>query len=401
MLRKQHLLIAATVALVGKLVGCSSDKDAGITPEPGTGGVANGSGSSTIAAGGSSTAAATAGGTSGSLPGSGTAIGGTSTAASSVQHETGGALGTTSKSAGGTSSATGGSVAAGGTRSVAGGSLATGSTSLAKGGSTGVGGNSGATESSLANGGVGPAAGGALPNGGAGTGGTTAVDPSVSAAINACIDKLPYGGNSLSADKRAPIVTAIINTCTEFAPPGAEWQTYCRMFLASAINAESSYDTQAGTQGAGSDPSVGLLQIRFSSVVRDFADFGPVKALTRIGCNFGTVTDSDSFATKRDMMLDVNCNIAIAAWYYFIFASGNGGDTVVWVYDYCSGGGVAGNLHIGIASFLMGGDAAHSSLSGADFYYNEIKGWFDQCVTYTGTHPFELTIQPDMRKYCG
>lgn len=172
------------------------------------------------------------------------------------------------------------------------------------------------------------------------------------------------------------------------------------MFLVAAINAESSYDTQAGATGAAGDPSVGLLQIRFSSVVLDFANYGPVDALTRIGCNFGTVTSSDSYATKGAMMLDVNCNIAIAAWYYFIFASGNGGPSVVWVDQYCSGGGVAGNLHIGMASFLMGGDAAHSSLSGADFYYNEIKSWFDPCVTYSGTHPFELSIQPDTGKYC-
>jgi hypothetical protein len=172
------------------------------------------------------------------------------------------------------------------------------------------------------------------------------------------------------------------------------------MFLVAAINAESSYDALAGTQGAGADPSVGLLQIRFSSVVRDFADYGPVNTLTRIGCNFGTVTSSDSYATKSSMMVDVTCNVAIAAWYFFIFASGNGGPSVVWVSDYCSGGGIAGNLHIGMACFLSGGEAAHSSLSGADWYYNQVKGWFDQCVTYSGTHPFELTIQPDKKKYC-
>jgi len=173
------------------------------------------------------------------------------------------------------------------------------------------------------------------------------------------------------------------------------------MFLVSAINAESSYDTKAGTTGAGTEPSVGLLQIRFSSVVRDFADYSPVNTLTRIGCNIGTVTSGDSYATKGAMMVDVNCNVAIGAWYYFIFASGNGGSSVVWVEKYCRGGGVAGNLHIGMASFLMGGDAAHSSLSGANYYYNELKGWFEPCVTHSGTHPFELPIQPDTAKYCG
>jgi len=79
--------------------------------------------------------------------------------------------------------------------------------------------------------------------------------------------------------RAAPIVTAIINTCAEFAPPGAQWQTYCQMFLVGAINAESSYDALAGSAGAGTDPTVGLLQIRFSSTVRDFADYGPVDAM--------------------------------------------------------------------------------------------------------------------------
>ncbi len=221
------------------------------------------------------------------------------------------------------------------------------------------------------------------------------------AAINACMDQLPWGAPDLSAGERAPIVEAIIRTCAEFAPPGEEWQQYCQMFLVAAINAESSYDAMAGTLGAGEDPTIGLLQIRFSSTVVDFAGYGPVDALERIGCDFGTVTSSDSYATKGEMMRDVACNIAIGAWYYFIFGSGNGGDTAVWVWGYCQGNGVTGNLHIGMACHLMGAEAAHSSLSGADFYYNQIKEWFDPCVTYTGTHPFERPLEPDIAKYCG
>jgi len=79
------------------------------------------------------------------------------------------------------------------------------------------------------------------------------------------------------------------------------------------------------------------------------------------------------YATKSEMMLDVTCNIALGTWYYFIFGSGNGGPSVVWVYQYCQGSGVAGNLHIGMACHLMGAEAAHSSLSGADYYYNQIQ----------------------------
>ena len=370
MIKKQSLVIVATLALVGKLVGCSSDKGAASTTAAATGGGGNGTGGAIAATGGGAT-----GGFSGIVPGSGgvNGTGGAIAATGGVQRNTGG-----------TQNGTGGGTVV----------KPTGGNGPAIGGAMGTGGAPGTGGTSLATGGR-PA------TGGAGTGGTTSIDPSVSAAINACIDKLPYGGSTLSAAQRAPIITAISNACAVFAPPGSQWQTWCQMFLVAAINAESSYNTQAGATGASGDPSVGLLQIRFSSVVLDFANYGPVDALTRIGCNFGTVTSNDSYATKSAMMLDVNCNVAIGAWYYFIFASGNGGPTVVWVDQYCSGGGVAANLHVGMASFLMGGDAAHSSLAGADYYYNEIKSWFDPCVTYTGTHPFELPIQPDTSKYCG
>jgi hypothetical protein len=215
------------------------------------------------------------------------------------------------------------------------------------------------------------------------------------------MDQLPWGARDMSDAEREPIVDAILLTCAEFAPPGPEWQTYCQMFLVAAINKESSYNTLAGSVGAGEDPTIGLLQIRFSSTVTDFAEYGPVDAMARVGCDFGTVTSADSYATKSDVMLDVHCNVALGAWYYFIFGSGNGGSDVVWVYQYCQGNGVPGNLHIGMACHLMGAEAAHSSLSGADSYYNEIQSWFDPCLSYSGTHPFELTIEPDTGKYCG
>ena len=395
--KKQGLLTVAIFALAGTLISCSSDKGAGSTTAAATGGVVNGTGGAIAATGGG-----VMGGFSGIVTASGGAfgIGGTNTAMGGAA--TGGSSGILSGSGG--VNATGGAFAAtggvprntGGAQPGTGGGTITnptGGSGTAMGGALGNGGTLGTGGTSFATGGA-PAAGGAA------TGGATSVDPSVIAAINTCIKGLPYGGSTLSDAQRAPIITAIINACSVFAPPGADWQTWCQMFLVGAINAESSYNTQAGATGASGDPSVGLLQIRFSSVVLDFANYGPVDALAGIGCNFGTVTSSDSYATKGTMMLDVNCNVAIGAWYYFIFASGNGGSTSVWVDQYCAGGGIAGTLHIGMACFLMGADAAHSSLSGADYYYNEIKGWFDPCVTYTGTHPFELPIQPDTSQYC-
>ena len=421
MTKNQRPVIVAIFAL-GSLVGCSSNKGVGNTPGAGMGGLGSSAGGAIGATGGVAT-----GGSSGIVAGSGgvngtggaiAATGGRATGGSGGGapgsggvNNTGGAIAATGggpRNTGGTQNgAGGGSVAkpTGGSGPAAGGALGTGGapgtggTNLATGGRSATGGAL-STGGAPGTGGTNLATGGRPATGGAGTGGATAVDPNVAAAINACISKLPYGGSTLSTAQRAPIITAIVNACAQFAPPGAQWQTWCQMFLAAAINRESSYDTQAGATGASGDPSVGLLQIRFTSIVLDFANYGPIDALTRAGCNFGTVTSSDTYATKGSMMLDVNCNVAIGAWYYFIFASGNGGSTVVWVDQYCSGGGVAGNLHIGMASFLMGGDAAHSSLSGADYYVNDIKSWFDPCVTYTGTHPFELAIQPDTSKYC-
>ena len=361
------VLVLVSIALAC-VEGCSSTQGSAAAN------LTEGVGGSEVGRGGTSSSAGEAG------------TGAVSGAGGSSQSETGGAA----PEAGGAMNAGGAPPGSGGIQPEAGGAVGTGGEAQASGGL------------GSAEGGSASIGGSASDSGGMGSGGTTVVDPGASAAINSCMDQLPWGARDLSPTERAPIVTAIINTCVEFAPPGEEWQQWCQMFLVAAINAESSSDVLAGTVGAGpnDDPSVGLLQIRFTSTVRDFADYGPVDALTRIGCDFGTVTSTDSWATKGDMMLDVNCNVAIGAWYYFIFGSGNGGTDAVWVFQYCQGGGVAGNLHIGMACHLMGAEAAHSSLSGADFYYDEIKSWFDPCVSYTGEHPFERVIEPDRGKYC-
>lgn len=385
MTQKQGRVIAVTSTLLAALIGCSADDGIGPASVPGTGGGAGIGGSGGAITGG--------GPVTGGAPATGGApvTGGTPT--------TGGVPGTGGEpGTGGVSPTTGGVAGTGGdpgTGGVTGGLSGTGGAPPTGGLAT-----AGAAGSQASTGGM-PETGGAPGTGGEGTGGTTVIDPTTVAAINACMDQLPWGAPDLSAEERAPIVEAIIKTCAEFAPPGEEWQQYCQMFLVAAINAESSYNALAGSVGAGNDPTIGLLQIRFSSTVVDFADYGPVDTLARIGCDFGTVTSSDSYATKGEMMLDVTCNIAIGAWYYFIFGSGNGGDTAVWVWGYCQGSGVTGSLHIGMACHLMGAEAAHSSLSGADYYYDQIKEWFDPCVTYTGTHPFDRPLEPDIAKYCG
>jgi hypothetical protein len=54
-------------------------------------------------------------------------------------------------------------------------------------------------------------------------------------------------------------------------------------------------------------------------------------------------------------MQDIACNIGLATWYYFYNATGNGGLSAVWISNYCSGQGVAGNMVVGLMSHLQGG----------------------------------------------
>ena len=376
MTSRYRLVLAVCTAGAWGFFGCSSDEGAGSPPGTGgVGGVAEGTG------GVAATGAMLPG--TGGLDGTGAAPLGTG----GVPLGTGGVPAT-----GGNPPATGGSNP--GTGGV---SAGTGGVNVGTGGvNVGTGGVVAGTGGVVAGtGGVSVGTGGVSPTGGVGTGGSIPVDPNAAAAIEACMLQLPWGAPALTAEERAPIIDAIIKTCVEFAPPGAEWQQYCQMFLVAAINAESSYDVLANATG--DNPAVGLMQITFTSTVVDFADYGPVDALERIGCDFGTVTDSDSFSTKREMMIDPYCNVALGAWYNFIFGSGNGGDEAVWVWAYCQGGGIAGSLHIGMACHLMG---AGADIKGADFYYNQIVEWVEPCITYEGTHPFERTIEPDMGKYC-
>lgn len=315
---------------------------------------------------------------------------------------------------GGTSQ-TGGTPQTGGMRSTggapsAGGAMPTGGAPAGggaplTGGTSPTGGGSPAGGSSPTGGA--PPSGGSLPTGGApptgGSGGTT-VDPDAATHISACMDSLPWGPSSLSASDRERVTNAIIKTCTEFAPPGAEWQTYCQLFLVAAINKESSYNAQSVVEdayGGSADPTVGLTQIRFSSTVKDYASGGPLDALERIGCDFPESVSGDTAAPYLDMMQTPECNIALGAWYYFVYATGNGGSQVVYLYQYCQGQGVAANLVIGMLSHLRGPSGAVGG--GTDPYVDQIRAWFDDPACNgpsTGTHPFELQLQPEPEKYC-
>ena len=212
------------------------------------------------------------------------------------------------------------------TASATGGHGSTGATSSSSSSSSGVGG-----------------AGGSAASGGGGGGGT---DAAAVARVTGWIAELPYGQQNLTPSDRTDIVDAIIKSCTEFGPPGADWQTYCQAILVGAILKESSYDpsevvtdsyaTRAVTGGTAKDPTVGLLQIRFSSTVNDYNTYGPLSSMAAIGCqfpDFGHASesgDSDFWAitgptNNLAFMQSIPCNIGLAAWYYFINATGNGG----------------------------------------------------------------------------
>ena len=171
------------------------------------------------------------------------------------------------------------------------------------------------------------------------------------------------------------LACSIAMSCVEFAPMETDWLRKCEAALTSAIVAESSYtptsvvvDTYATrTVGAvtANDPTVGLLQIRFSSTVHDYNYFGSLPKMAAIGCTWPTALsaqpDTQAFwataggTTYLSFMQDVSCNIGLASWYYFYNATGNGGPNAVYISNYCGGSGVAGTMVTGLLSHLMGG----------------------------------------------
>jgi hypothetical protein len=168
------------------------------------------------------------------------------------------------------------------------------------------------------------------------------------------------------------LACSIAMSCQMFAPAETDWLRKCEAVITSAIVAESSYtpgtpsvryDSYAGT----TDPTVGLLQIRFSSTVHDYNYYGPMTKIAAIGCvwpaAFLTQTDTSTFWQGQGMnylsfMDDIACNIGLAAWYYFYNATGNGGASAVWISDYCKGKGIGGSMVVGLLSHLLGGNFA-------------------------------------------
>jgi hypothetical protein len=283
-----------------------------------------------------------------------------------------------------------------------------------------------------------------------GSAGTTAsacsgatADPTGAATVSAYLDTLPYGNPT--GTERSQVIDAILKSCYEFGPPPTDtgWQPqYCWAHLVAAIEKESSYGasedvldsygmravTVNGASETANDPTIGLLQIRFSSTVHDFAGQGPLDRLACVGCTFPSTFashksesgDSDFWAVSGPtqnlaLMESVACNVGMGAWYYYTYATGNGDPAqVTYLSKYCSGQGKAANLITGLRSHLEGPAAANgvvadltalgalqTSDNNAYKYVTSIKGWFDTMVgAVSGTHPFFIPLAPQTVQYC-
>ena len=273
-----------------------------------------------------------------------------------------------------------------------------------------------------------PTADGSIPTG--------TNDPDATTTVGTYLNKLGSAGPK--GTLRTQVIDTVIRACDAFAPPARSggWQRrYCWAHLASEMLKESSYNPASlvmdsyATRAVGSetanDPTVGLLQIRFSSVVHDFVAQGPTDRLSFIGCTLpASLTSHKSEAgsssfwavtgptANRSLVQSVACNVGFGAWYVYMNATGNGKSTGgTYLSDYCAGKGTTANLVTGFRAFLEGPTAAYgvvgsmSQLQSADgsghAYINAMKTTFDAMVgAVSGTHPFFLSLSPSTKTYC-
>ena len=360
---------------------------------------------------------------------------------------------------------TGGSVGpgAGGARGE-GGSNGAGGIAGGMGGRTGTGGagigGSGAGGSGAGGAGAGGSGAGGAGVGGAGAGGAgggPAACPGASATEfnlvsgwltnTAAMGALPnYAYNNIKTNFPAgaafnKLACTIAMSCVEFAPMETDWLRKCEAVLTSAIVAESSYvptevvndsySTRSVNGVTASDPTVGLLQIRFSSTVHDFNYFGSLPKMAAIGCSWPaaltTQADTATFwatagaTTYLSFMQDPACNIALASWYYFYNATGNGGQSAVYISNYCAGSGVAGTMVTGLLSHLLGGayprpaDATNAypfgieCCAGGNPSVTTCNGCSGRFAAFMGIgttasrpnpDPFQERLVPEVAKYC-
>jgi hypothetical protein len=226
---------------------------------------------------------------------------------------------------------------------------------------------------------------------------------------------------------RDRLVDSIVGACAAFAPPLPDWQMYCEAIETSQIVSESSYNPGTptpgppstasvnydsyGTENGSDDPTVGLLQIRFSSTVHDYNYYGPLATIAAIGCSWpaGLTSQADVTTFWRTQggtvanltfMEDPACNIPLAAWYVFMNATGNGGANAVYAADYCAGKGIAGNVVDGLLSHLDGpayprpADPTNAYPAGIKVRFAKLLGGLPS------PDPFGVTLSPSVSQYC-
>jgi hypothetical protein len=381
----------------------------------------------------------------------------------------GGSAGLGGVSGGGGTSAIGGGAGIAGTGG-AGGSVGTGGTQgsggAGTGGAAGTGGTQGTGGAAGRGGAVGTGGAQGTSDAGSGTGGRNnavdagreagsdasardaggglvadgSVNPSEAQRVSAWLNNalatgaLPnYAYTNIRTNFGTPalfnkLVTAVVNACAAFAPT-AFGAVDCEALLVSAMVAESSYNPNSvvfDTYSNGTDPTVGLLQVRFSSTVHDYNFYGPLATMANIGCpwptNFPTSTAASAWtnpgASGTAFMEDPACNVGLAAWYYLYNATCNGGasGSPVYIAQCCLGQGMAGTIEIGLLSHLRGPDPANPP-GALDPYVQGIECCAGgsptdtPCTGCTGRFaamvgglptpdPFRISLVPETSRYC-
>ncbi len=149
------------------------------------------------------------------------------------------------------------------------------------------------------------------------------------------------------------------------------------------------------------------MKISQASTALGFLIAGSLQLATACGGNEGKQgTDCDPPGVSEACLCETGAQ-GVRTCGSDVYATGNGGDSVVYHWQYCDGGGVAGNLILGLLSHLRGPSGAINGdeENPLDPYVVQIRDWFDTClavnnIQVSGTHPFEQTLQPDPSKYC-
>ncbi len=244
----------------------------------------------------------------------------------------------------------------------------------------------------------------------------------ISGWMDAC---LPYGNPT--GTFRTAVLQAIVDACDAFGPPEGTnpgWKKqYCWAHMMGAILSESSYQVDTIAE-PGQDPTVGLTQIRFSSVVCGLYTGGPRAVLEAMGCTFpADLADhaseacySSTFwqttggdAAHTAFMETVPCNVGMGTWAYYLFATA-GGDSATTQYQdaICAGKGQSADLATGLCSYLEGPSHTFADITsmsdvpaGATGYVTKIKGLMDCALgTVSGTHPLFISLTPNPPQYC-